>query len=138
MSIENTILSYLKTYKKSIVPLSNLEHLIMEDLDYSVFASIIQGFTDKKFLLPVKSHGTNGKSHPLYNTYRVIKSNLREQLNSDIQSYSIIFNPSIHLDSYFSLDEEEWNKDLPYIKQIDSYLNKNGCLPSNYATVPES
>lgn len=136
MSIENTILSFLKTYKKSTVPLSDLEHLIMEDIDYSVFASIIQGFTDKKILLPVKSHGTNGKSNPLYNTYRVMKSNLRAQLNSEIQSYSIRLNPNINLDYYFSLDEEEWNRDLPYIKEIDSYLNKNG-LPSNYVTVPE-
>lgn len=136
MPIENRILSFLKTYKKRTIPLSDLEQQIKEDANYNVFASIIQGLTDKQILLPVKSHGTNGKSNPLFNTYRVIKANLRESLNSEIQGYSIMVNPEINLDTYFSLSEEEWNKDLPYIKKINSYLNKNG-LPSNYVTIPE-
>lgn len=136
MSIENTILSFLKTYKKKTISLSDLEYLIRENVDYSVFASTIQGLTQKEILLPVKSHGINGKSHPLFNTYRIMKPNLRKKLNNQIQSYSIRFNPNINLDSYFSLDEDEWNKDLPYIKKIDAYLNKND-LPLHGATVPE-
>ncbi len=136
MSIEKRIISFLKTYKKRTIPLSDLEQQIKENVDYSVFASTIQYLTDKQILLPVKSHGTSGKSHPLFNTYRIIKANLRESLNSEIQSYSIMVNPEINLDTYFLLSEEEWNKDLPYIKKINSYLNKKG-LPSNYVTIPE-
>jgi len=136
MLIENTILDYLKTYKKGTISLSQLENLLPGKESYDNFTSIIRGLEDKKILKPVKSHGTNGKSIPLHNTYRIIKSNLRATINDEIQYYSIKFNPNIHLDIYFSLDEEEWNRDLPYIKGINSYLNKKG-LPSNYATVPE-
>ncbi|NLJ99185.1 MAG: cytosolic protein, partial [Tissierellia bacterium] len=77
MLIENTILDYLKTYKKGTISLSQLENLLPGKESYDNFTSIIRGLEDKKILKPVKSHGTNGKSIPLHNTYRIIKSNLR-------------------------------------------------------------
>ncbi|WP_025642328.1 Wadjet anti-phage system protein JetD domain-containing protein [Schnuerera ultunensis] len=134
--MENTIFEYLKSYKKRTIPLSRLENLLTGSQAYENFASAIGKLVEKGVLKPIKSHGTNGKSIPLYNTYRVMKSNLRETLNSEIQYYSIKFNPNIYLNSYFSLDEKEWHRDFPYIQRIDSYLNNKG-LPTDYATIPE-
>lgn len=134
--MENIIFEYLKSYKKKTVPLSQLENLLTGSQSYEDFASVIGNLVERDVLKPVKSHGTNGKSIPLFNTYRIMKSNLRETLNGEIQRYSIKFNPNIYLDSYFSLDEKEWYRDFPYIQRIDFYLNNKG-LPTDYATIPE-
>ncbi len=134
--MEKTIIEYLKTYKRNTIPLSQLENLLTGRETYEDFADVVENLVDKGILIPINSHGTNGKSIPLYNTYRIIKFNLRETLNSEIQYYSIKFNPNIQLDIYFSLDEEEWYKDLPYIEKIHFYLNEKG-LPDDYTTTPE-
>ncbi|MCF6460291.1 Wadjet anti-phage system protein JetD domain-containing protein [Clostridium sp. Cult3] len=134
--MENIIIRYLKAYQKKTIPLSQLENLLTGKESYEDFALVMETLVDKGILKPVKTHGTNGKSIPLYNTYRIIKSNLRETLNSEIQYYSIKLDPNIQLDGYFSLDEREWYRDLPYIEKIHSYLNKNG-LPTDYVTIPE-
>lgn len=134
--MENMIVKYLKTYPKKTIPLSELEDLWTGKESYEDFAFVIESLVDKEILKPVKAHGVNGKSIPLYNTYRIIKANLRKSINSQIQYFSIKFNPHIHLDIYFSLDEKEWYKDLPYIEKIHFYLKENG-LPDDYATTPE-
>ena len=122
--MKRTIIEYLKIYNRSTVPLNQLENLLTGRESYEDFALVIDTLVDKEILKPVKTHGTNGKSTPLYNTYRIIKSNLRETLNSEIQYYSIKFNSNIQLDAYFSFDEQEWHRDLPYIEKIHYYLDK--------------
>ncbi len=119
---KKTIIEYLKTYKRNTIPLSQLENLLTGRETYEDFADVVENLVDKGILIPINSHGTNGKSIPLYNTYRIIKFNLRETLNSEIQYYSIKFNPNIQLDIYFSLDEEEWYKDLPYIEKKSTFI----------------
>lgn len=136
MIIEDIILNHLKTYKKRTIPLSQLENLLLGNESYEDFTSIIEDLMDRNILKPIKSHGKNGKPIQLYNTYRIMKSNLRQTINNEIQYYNIKFNSHINLDSYFSLGEKEWYKDLPYIKKIDFYLTTKG-LPLNYVTVPE-
>lgn len=136
MPIEKEILDFLKTYKKKTISLSDLEQQVKENIDYYIFADVIQKLDNEKILEPIKSHGTNGKPQTLFNTYRIIKANLREPLNRQIQDYNIIVNPAVNLDKYFSLSEKEWLQDLPYIKKVNSYLEKNG-LPITYVTIPE-
>lgn len=136
MPIEKEILDYLKTYKKRTIPLTDLEDQIKKNIDYHIFAELIQKLEKEKIIEPIKTHGTNGKPQALFNTYRIIKANLRESLNKQIQDLSISINPAINLDKYFSLSEKEWLQDLPYIKMLNFHLNKNG-LPKTYATIPE-
>lgn len=136
MSTKDRILKYLKSHKNNTVPLNQLENILSGEESYLDFASIIEDLMENRILRPVKEHGTNGKTMPLYNTYRIIKANLRESINNEIQQNSIEFNSNINLDIYFSLKEEEWEKDLQYIKIIDDYLGKND-LPSDYGTSPE-
>lgn len=136
MPIEEKIISFLKTYTKKTIPLSMLEQQIKGNTDYKSFATAIQNLTNNGILLPVKSHGANGKPQLLFNTYRIKKADLRDSLNKEIQKYSIEVNPEISLENYFLLDENEWYKDLPYILKIDSNLNKLG-LPLNQLTLSE-
>ena len=136
MFTKDRILKYLKSHKNNTIPLNQLENILSGEESYLDFASIIDDLTENRILRPVKEHGTNGKTIPLYNTYRIIKANLRESVNNEIQLNSIEFNSNINLDIYFSLKEEEWEKDLYYIKIIDDYLVENG-LPSDYGTSSE-
>lgn len=136
MSSKDRILKYLKSYKNSTIPLSQLENILSGKETYLDFAYIMEDLMENRILRPVKDHGTNGKTIPLYNTYCIIKANLREDINNEIQRNSIEFNSNINLDIYFSLKEEEWEKDLHYIKIIDDYLKEND-LPSDYGTSSE-
>lgn len=136
MSTKDRILKYLKSHKNNTIQLNQLENILSGEESYLDFTSIIEDLMENRILKPVKEHGTNGKVIPLYNTYRIIKASLRETINDEIQRNSIEFNPDINLDIYFSLKEEEWEKDLQYIKIIDDYLVKNG-LPSDYGTSSE-
>ena len=116
--------------------MSDLELQVKGTTDYEELAAAIQGLMEDNILDPVKSRGTNGKSLPLFNSYRINKAYLRETLNAEIQGFSIRLNPPICLDTYFSLDEREWNKDLPYIKKINAMIERKG-LPSDYASAQE-
>ena len=136
MSTRDKILEYLKSYKNGTIPLNQLENILSGEESYLDFASIIEDLIENKILKPVSDHGTNGKILPLYNTYRIVKVNLRESLNNEIQRNSIEFNSNINLDIYFSLREEEWKKDLDYIRIINDYLNENN-LPLDYVTSSE-
>ena len=136
MSIEDRIIKFLKSYKNNIISLNKLENILSGEESYSEFASVMEDLIENKILNPVKDHGTNGKIIPLYNTYRIIRRSLRESINNEIQRNSIEFNSNINLDIYFSLKEEEWEKDLQYIKIIDDYLLKND-LPADYVTSSE-
>ena len=134
--MQHKIMEYLKSYKRGTIPLSQLEGLLSGDESYEEFAYIIRDLVDYGILKSIKSHGTNGKSIPLHNTYRIMKANLRQAIHDEIQYYGIKLNSNINLDIYFSLDEHEWEKDLPYIIRIDSYLNRKG-LPSSHSTASE-
>lgn len=136
MSTEDIILNYLKNYKNTTIPLNEIENRISGKVSYLEFANVIHGLVDHGILKPVKEHGNNGKTIGLYNTYRIIKSSLRKEINNEIQNNSIKFHPNIKLDTYFTLHEREWQNDLLYIEKIDCYLKTKG-LPQDYATCPE-
>lgn len=136
MSTRDRILECLKSHKNNTISLNKLENILSGAESYLDFASIMEDLMENGLLKPVNDHGTNGKTIPLYNTYRIIKANLRKTINNEIQRNSIEYNSNINLDIYFSLKEEEWKKDLHYIKIIDAYLEENG-LPSDYVTSSE-
>jgi len=136
VSMKNTILNFLKNYKKKMVSLIEIEKILSGNIEYIDFANIINEFVNMKILSPVKRHETNNKKIPLANTYRINKSYFREELIDEIVSYQLIFNSNINLQAYFTLDKKTWEKDLPYIEKIDLYL-KNIGLPKEEVTAPE-
>lgn len=136
MPTKDIILNCLKNSKNTIISLNQIESILTGRESYLELATIIHDLMDNAILKPVKEHGMNGKTITLYNTYRIIKSNLRKEINNEIQRKTIIFHPHINLDIYFSLHEREWKNDLLYIEKIDSYLKIKG-LPHDYATSPE-
>lgn len=134
--MKNIILDFLKSYKKKKIPLIEIERVLSGDVEYTDFANVMNELVDIKVLSPVKKHGTNNKKIPLANTYRINKSYFKEDLIDEITSYQLKLNPNINLQGYFTLDEKIWKRDLPYIKKINSYIQKEG-LPKEMVTAPE-
>lgn len=130
------ILAFLKTYRKTIIPLSQLENLFPGSITYSQFVETVQLLEKEGLLKPVLARGTNGKSPPLYHAYRIDKQRLKIDLVKEIQHYSLLFHPAIKLSAYFSLSEEDWQRDLPPLKKVNAYLQDHG-LPQKEATNPE-
>ncbi|TCK93160.1 uncharacterized protein DUF2220 [Natranaerovirga hydrolytica] len=134
--MKSLLLKHIQSKKITQMPLTQLQNILPGDTEYTTFANVIKEFETLGILRPVKKHGTNNKSIPLYYTYRINKAYFKDQLLETIQSYRLKVHPSIQLQVYFSLDAKQWEKDLPYIKKIDQYLKKNG-LPLLEVSAPE-
>lgn len=134
--LDKKIVSYLKSRKNIEIPLIEIEKLFTGDISYGDFAKTIKSLEENNILIPVKSHKTNNKSIPLYNTYRINKSYFKDKLINQIQTFKLKADENINLQSYFSLSEHEWNRDLQYIKLIDAYVKERG-FPNNEAPPPE-
>lgn len=134
--MKEKILAFLKSYKRSKIALREIEDLFSGETEYKEIVTQIQSLVEERILEPVNSHGTNNKAEPLYNTYKILKRNLRQDLIEDIQQYSLKFHSQVQLQTYFSLSEAVWEEDLPYIKRIDRYLKEKG-LPKGEVFVPE-
>lgn len=134
--MNNKILSYLKLYKNKTISLFELERIFTGNTNYEDFAKEIRILEEKDILRPVKSHHTNGKAIPLYNTYRINKSIFKENLSDKIQSFKLKSNPNIDFQKYFELSEKEWDRDFSYIEILNNYIEKYG-FPRDEATSPE-
>lgn len=134
--MDKKILSYLKSRKNKEIPLMELENLVEGDTEYKDFAMQIKILEEKDILRPVKAHKTNLKTIPLYNTYRINKTYFKDKFIDKIQIVKLQLHPSIDLKAYTSLKEKEWDRDLPYIKKIDKYIQKNG-FPDQEVSSPE-
>ncbi|WP_350344032.1 Wadjet anti-phage system protein JetD domain-containing protein [Proteinivorax tanatarense] len=130
------IISHLKSSKKTTVKLNELQGLFSGDVSYNEFTHVIQSLEQKGLLKPVKSHNTNNKKIPLYNTYRINKLAFKDQLVDDIQKFKLSSHPLIDLSYYFSSSESQWQKDLPFIKLVDNYLRYSG-VPHKEASAAE-
>jgi hypothetical protein len=134
--MQDKIMEHLKTYRKTMIELSQLEELFSGQVTYEQFAAAVKSLVETGLLIPVRAGGSNRKPVPLYNIYRINKQELRNALVEEIQRCQLLFHPSIKLHAYLTLPEEEWRRDLPWIKTIDLYLRQKG-LPSVEATGPE-
>ena len=132
----DTILKFLQTYKYKTISIDKLEKLFSGDVAYEDFARQITEMVENGMLHAVKAQGVNHKPIPLANVYRINKAMLQQELIDEIKSYQFQLHPQIMLNDYFTLTEEQWKKDLPYIRKINSYLRENG-LPRETATIPE-
>lgn len=136
IDLNKLVQSYLKARKNIQVSLSELQSLFPGDTDYISLANLILDYEEKEILKPVKSHKTNKKNPPLYNSYRINKSYFKDQLVDHIQAKTLKIHKNINLQAYFSLDEKTWRRDLPFIVMIDKYIKEKG-LPENEASAPE-
>lgn len=134
--MNDIIMSYLKNKKNKSIALMELSNIIPGDTKYEEFAKIIKNLEMQNILIPVKSHGLNGKSISIYNTYKINKGYFKSLICDEIHKLNFEINSEIHLENYYSLDEEYFKQDLPFIKIIDNYICKNG-IPKNYAFSPQ-
>ncbi|WP_428911564.1 Wadjet anti-phage system protein JetD domain-containing protein [Niallia sp. Krafla_26] len=134
--MEAQLISLLKAWKKKTIHLSELEQHITENVDYVTFAQVILKLEESTILTRVKTHGENHKNPSLAITYRIQKNLLKENLHEKLKSARLQFHPSINLEAYFQLSEEQWEKDLPYIHKVDHYIRKNG-FPTSRVPAPE-
>jgi hypothetical protein len=134
--VKEKLMDFLKMRKKRTVSLSELEQLASGTLDYYSFASCVMQLEAEGIIEKVKSHGENGKNPSLSYTYRVNKSLLKQDLQEKIKEARLIVHPSIYLEGYFHLPEEQWKQDYPMIVKINEYLKKHS-FPAEQVPAPE-
>lgn len=133
--MEKHVHAFLLGLKKKTVTLHELEQ-ISSSLTYNAFAELIHSLELKGILLPIKSHGTNGKHLALQLGYRINRQPLQNEFHKELVAARMELHLLIRMESYFSLPFEQWQRDYPYLKSINSYLNRH-VLPTTYAPAPE-
>ncbi|MDQ0873632.1 hypothetical protein QFZ77_002291 [Paenibacillus sp. V4I3] len=130
------IRTYLQSYKKSKVSLSDLEDIFQVQPTEEQFADAILELEAAGILQMVQSSGRTRKQLSLAYQYNVQKNRLIQDTHKEIHRARLQLYPLINLDAYYSLKSSIWEEDKPYIEQIDAYLKKN-MLPSTPAPEPE-
>src|SRR5690625_2546509 len=127
----------LLTYKKRTISQSSLEEMIgRPDQTYAMFAKEVLGLEEAGYLTMVESTGRNRRTPSLANQYRINKSLLNKEHHRELQQFRLKFNDAIHLDEYFNLDRSTWERDLPYLEKIHTYIEQHG-FPQDDAAAPE-
>lgn len=119
------IKNYLLHYKKQSIELIELEKKCSNFETYKAFARYIESLVENEVLKPVSRSGTNGKSLPLYNKYKINKQVLKKDKTTIINQKIRVTTSVLSLEAYFDLPLETYNADLPYIDKIDTYLREN-------------
>lgn len=134
--MENIIETYLKSYKKLTISLSQIERIFNGDVGYEEFAEQVLELVEKGILEPKNLKQNNGKKIALPYKYHINKSLLNEEFSEKIKQMQLKLNENINIQIYISLGEKEWENDLPYILKINDYLIKNG-IPEDEVTSSE-
>src|SRR5699024_11903289 len=100
------------------------------------FAEQILKLEETGYLSMVKSTGRNPRTPSLANQYWINKNLFSQEHHRELQQFRLKFNDAIHLDQYFTLDRSMWEKDLPYLEKIHTYLEQHG-FPEDEAAAPE-
>jgi len=131
------MLSFIESHRKSNIDLADLQSAFVgQAVDYTAFAEALLQLEQDGLLIPVKSHGRNGRTPSLAYRYRIHRQKLRRDQVSIIQTTAQQLHPAINLDAYYKRTSEEWEADLPRIRQIHQYLTQHG-LPEDEITAPE-
>lgn len=134
--MEQRLRKYLKSRKTVQISLTELQSIFPGETDYFQFAELIKRMEAEGVLRPVKKHHTNNKPIPLYHTYRINRGVFKDELLDHIQVKVLQVHESIKLQAYYSLSQQVWEKDFPYIQKIDQYIQRNG-FPEKEASAPE-
>lgn len=137
MDPNSQLRSYLQSFKKSTVSLSELETVFLgQPCTYEEFSRSILELEAEGIIQMVLSKGRTGKQPSLAYQYRVQKNRLKEDSHKEIHRARLLLHPSIQLDSYYSLTASIWEEDKPYIERINAYLERH-MLPSTPVPAPE-
>lgn len=127
----------LLKYRKRTISISKLEELVGNTAQtYEQFANHIIELEQSRLLEMVQAQGRNQRTPSIAYQYRINKSVLNKDYHHELQKYRLRLNIAIHLDEYFHLDRSVWERDLPYIKKIDAYLDQQG-FPIEKVPAPE-
>jgi len=127
----------LVKYRKQKISISDLERMVGRSAStYTKFAEQILKLEETGYLSMVKSTGRNQRTPSLANQYRIHKNLFNQEYHRELQRYRLTFNDAINLDGYFNVDRSTWEKDLPYLEKIHTYIEANG-LPKDEAAAPE-
>lgn len=80
--------------------------------------------------------GRNNRSPSLAYKYRLNKHLLLSSHHEELKKYRLRFHPEIDLDGYHRLTPSDWERDLPFIKQIHTYLEQFD-FPKTEVPAPE-
>lgn len=126
----------LQARKNKTISLGELEKMFDGNTSYEEFAERVRALEEAGILQPVKKHGFTPGARRLANTYRILKPALSRSAAVEIEKYQFIIDHRISLEDYYSLPIAEWEKDLPFIRTVNAYLQENG-LTGGEATAPE-
>lgn len=126
----------LLQFNRKTITIDELEKLTPHKQTYEQFATNIIQLESEKILEMIRSKGRNNRTPSLAFRYRIRKQRLNESYYKELQTYRIKLHNAINLDAYFKLDVKTWERDLPYIKKINEYIERNG-FPTNEAPAPE-
>lgn len=126
----------LMHYNKTFITLHELEQLMGEARTYEQFAQMILSLQQEGSLQPVKSAGVNNKEPALAYKYKIFRHTLKKDHIQEIDRYQLTIHPLLSLDTYYALTAQQWEQDLPFIKQINRYFLENG-LPQSDVPAPE-
>lgn len=130
------IKTFYRTKHIKTIDTLTIQQALPGNVEYEVFAKAIKELEAEEILKPVLKNGINHKSISIYNTYRINIIAIKSQLVMEIQAFQKQANSCINLESYVRASEVVWNKELPWLKRLDSYLKKKG-LPDQEATSSE-
>lgn len=116
--------------------MDELDKLTPATKNYEQFAELVNELERDNILQMVKARGRNNRTPSIAFRYKINKSKLNQHYFEQLQQYRLKFHDAINLDAYFSLNESIWEKDLPYLIKINTYLQKYH-LPTKKAPAPE-
>ena len=135
--MEARLKELLARFKKSTITIDELSLLLHDQhLQYEAFARLILSFEESGILKMIRASGRNPRTPSIAYRYRIRKHLLKENEHIELRNYQLTFHPAIKLDDYYSLPKERWDKDLPYLTLLDTYI-KTYDFPDDFVPAPE-
>lgn len=125
-------ISYLKSYKKKTIKLSELEKLPCGNVAYETFEDSIKKLIQNNILI----EKGNGRINSLALNYSVNHYELKKSKIDEINNYILKFSKEIDLGEYYKLSEEIFHNDIFYIEGVNNYICNYG-LSKDYVTSQE-
>lgn len=133
--MKSIILDILKSYRKNTIDLIEIEKKIPGDCREE-FKKVIWELEDLGILIPKPKDGNRCKVRPIYYRYRINQDILKADYIKKIYDFQKKAASGIDLRYYLTQPESVWEKDVKFLKQIDSYLKLYG-FPEEEATAAE-
>ena len=123
-------------FKKAFITLSELEEIVGRPETFEEFAILVQQLIDENLLLPVKSSGQTAQTPRLHYKYKILKHSAKKMLREMIERLQLTLHPTISLDVYYRLTQQQLEQDIPYLEKINHSITTDG-LPTVPAPAPE-